>query len=145
AEKCLTLHLVWDLHASRGKQRRSNISEDRTSFDLRSASAIQRQLDHQGYVDGFVIQKNAMRVLAVRAQRFAVISHNGDHSFVVQAMFLQFAKEPPNFRVGIGDFAVVRLRTVFLFETCWRVIWIMSIVKMDPQEERPALHVAEPS
>src|SRR5262252_6733136 len=47
-------------------------------------------------------------------------------------------------RVGIRNFAVVRLRGVFLFE--WRgwIVGIVRVIEMKPQEKRPVRQLTQP-
>ena len=139
------MHLRWRRDAGRAQNRRRNIHQAGASFYPPPRLTIERQLDQQRNVKGFVVEKHSVRVLTVRPQRLAVIRHHRNQGFVVETVLAQRVQQFADAGVRISDFSVVGLRGVAFLEWRRRIVGVMRIVQMHPQEERPIGHLAEPS
>ncbi len=65
------------------------------------------QLDHERHPDGFVVEEDAVLVLAVIAEAFAVIGEKDDRRGVVEAFRSQKPEQLAEVLVGVLDLAVV--------------------------------------
>ena len=81
----------------------------------------------------------------MRAQRFAMVGHHRDHGFVIEAVLAQRVQQFADAGVGVGDFSVVGLRREALLVGRRRVIGIVRVVQMDPEEKWSIGNLAEPS
>ena len=95
-------------------------------------------------MQGFVVEKNTVRVLAVCSQRLAVVSHHRDQRFVVKTVLADLIQQFADSGVGVGNFTVVRLRGEARLERRRRIVGIMRVVKMHPQKKGPVRQLAEP-
>ena len=77
-------------------------------------------------------------------QRFTVICHDRDQSVVIFFLDVKCGEEFAQYRIGVSDFSVVRLRSVSFFERGGRIIGIVRIVEMHPNEERALGMFAHP-
>ena len=77
-----------------------------------------------------------MRVFVVLAQAFAVISDHDDERALVSSRVLQIRDEVGERRIGVGDFAIVKM--IFVSPRVRRgwLVGIMGIVQMHPNEMR---------
>ena len=61
-------------------------------------------------MESFIVQKHSVRVLAMRAQRLAMVRHHRNHGFVIEAVLAQRIQQFADAGIRVGDFSVVRLR-----------------------------------
>ena len=83
-----------------------------------------------------LIDEEAMRPLAVFAQRFAVVSHDHEERVVVQAQFPQAADDPADPRIDVGDPAGILVVGERLVEGRRRLIGPVGVVVVQEEEER---------
>ena len=96
---------------------------------IRSARrTIERQLDQQRHVESFVVQKNSMSVLAMRAQRLPMVRHHRNQGFVIKSVLAQRVQQFADAGVRVGDFAVVRLRSEAFLVGRRRIIRIVRVI-----------------
>src|SRR5450432_4001737 len=95
-------------------------------------------------MDGFVIKKNTVMLLAVFAERLTVVRHNSDQAAVEKISLPQLRQQPSDNRVGVSDLPVVRGRPVSRLVWLWRRIGIVRIVKMNPKKKGPGWMFVEP-
>ena len=78
---------------------------------LQTSSFVVRtgQLDDQWHAGGGGVDKKSVLILAVLAQRFAVIGHENNQGRCIAMAGLQPRDQAAKLRVGISDFAVVRM------------------------------------
>src|SRR6266566_2278391 len=86
-----------------------------------------------------------MRVFSMRAERFAVICHHRDQRLIVKPMLLECIKQLAYARVRVCNLTVIGLGCVVLFIGRRRIVRVMRIIEMHPQEKWPARHLAEPA
>ena len=110
----------------------SHIHQTHTRIDPSARAMRGRQLEQQGHVQRFVVEKDSVGVLAVRAQRLTVVGHHRNQGFVVKTVLADLVQQFAHGRVGIGDFAVIRLRSKPRLKRRWRIVRIVRIVKMHP-------------
>src|SRR4030081_1137022 len=96
-------------------------------------------------MDGLVIEKHPVPLLSVFAKGFTVVRGYRDDGVLIQPVLPQHFHEAANNRIGICDLAVVRGGGIVSFERFWRVIRVVSIVEMQPDEKRPLLVTAQPT
>lgn len=81
----------------------------------------------------------------MRAERFTMVGHHRNHGFVIKAVLAQRVQQFADAGVGVGDFSVVELGSEALLVGRRRVVGIVRVVKMDPEEEWSIGNLAEPS
>src|SRR6185369_2970869 len=140
----LPLHFAWNCDRRLPKHGGSDIHQADSSVYLLTRRVKPGKLDDQWHVNSGVIQENTMRVLAMLAKRLTVIRHHGDKRFVIQALGAQRSKKTTQLRVHVGDLAVIRIGLIAAFERLRRIVRIMGVVKVYPQEKWPCLSLAEP-
>src|SRR5258708_39676777 len=81
-----------------------------------------------------MVGENAVSVFVVLAESFSVISHDNDHCSLVPALFLEVGKEVTQRRIRVGNFSVVEPVLVDFGIRRRRLIRIMRIVEVHPNE-----------
>ena len=71
------------------------------------AAAVAGQLDNQRHADGRVVEKRAVRALAVLAKRLAMIGDDDDGARSRMPIAGECVEQPADRGVGVGDLAVV--------------------------------------
>jgi hypothetical protein len=115
-----------------------------------------READDERDPDRRVVEEDAVGVLAVLAEGLAVIARRHDERAVEVPPLPQPREEAGDGCVHRGDFAVVGLPREALGEGRRRVVGVVSVEEMDPEEdgapwtaveprERPRDHVSTPS
>jgi len=84
-------------------------------------------------------------LFTVFSERLSVIGHHGDYRSVKQTLCAQRDDEPPNYRVGVCNFSIVRRCLVVRSVGFRGAVGIVRIIKMDPKEKGMALMLAQPS
>ncbi len=102
------------------------------------------KLDQQRNMDGFVIKQHSMPLFSMFSERFSVIGRDCDDRVLVKAVPLQDGEEVSEHCVGICNFPVIRSGGIPLLEGRRRIIRIMGIVEMHPDEKRTGLVVTQP-
>ncbi len=144
-EQRLPLHLGRRRDAGGVENRGRNVHQPGAGFDRSARRAIERQLDQQRHVQSFVVQKHAMRVLAMRAQRLAMIRHHRDQGFVIKPVLAQRVQQVADTGVRVSDLAVVRLRREpFLIGRRW-IIRVVRVIQVNPEKDRFVSRMAKPS
>src|SRR6516164_9076203 len=100
-------------------------------------------LQHQGYVQSFVVEKDSVAPLPVLSESLAMVRDHHDDALIEQTLRPQFCQQLSNGGVHVGDFTVVG-RNAMGIERWWRIVRIVRIVKMQPKEEGPLRTLAEP-
>src|SRR6267154_1925658 len=93
-----------------------------------------RQLDEQGHMGGRIIEKNSMGLFTVFPEPFAMIANHDDQRTVVSVLPLQVLEKMSQRAVGVGDLAIVRTMLINLREGWRRIVRIMRIVEVHPNE-----------
>ena len=101
------------------------------SATRRPAPTLPCLLDDQRHVDRLVVEEQAVLLLAVIAEAFAVIRQQHDRRSVVELMRLQVVDEAADDLVGVGDLAVVGR---VLREARRRRVGLVRLVEMQEQE-----------
>ena len=83
---------------------------------------------------GGVVEKNSVSVFVMLAQAFAMISDHDDQCILVAAALFQISDEVGQRRIGIGDLAVVQMIFVSLRIRRRRLVGIVRIVEVNPDE-----------
>jgi hypothetical protein len=78
-----------------------------------------------------VVEKHAVRVLAVVAERFAVIGGDDDEGVGSGGL-----DEAADCAIHGRDLAVVRRRGIPSLQRAWRIVGIMRIEEMNPEKKR---------
>ncbi len=73
-----------------------------------------------------------------------MISHDCDQGFVVEIVLTNLVEELAYTRIDVCNFAVVGLRGKASLVGFRRIVRIMRVVEMNPQEERPVRQLAKP-
>src|SRR5437879_1925096 len=94
-----------------------------------------RQMDDERYMQRGVVNKEAVSLLSVLTQTFAVISAEDDQCVLVQALGLEKSNQPPHLRVGKGDLPLIGAIFVFSGIRGGRTVRIVRIVQVHPQEK----------
>jgi len=107
-------------------------------------SAPGRRFDDERDVDGGVVDKESMFVLAVFPERFAMVAEHHDGAAIIEARGFEPGDESAQFVIGISDLAVVRMSFVLGAEGLGRIIGAVGIVEMEPEENGLGPMVLEP-
>src|ERR1700685_2749644 len=86
-----------------------------------------------------------MVFFTVFAKRFSMVSRDGNHGVLIERMVLQNLQKTPYDRIHIGDFPVIRFRGISALERFWRIVGLVRIVKVKPDEKGFLRMMAEPS
>src|SRR5882757_5839480 len=130
-QKRLALHGIRNRKTQRAQNGRRNVDQSDPRVHTRR-TMLARKFEEQRNVDGLVIEKNAMMRFAVLAERLAMICHDSNQAGIEKISCPQFSEELSDNRVGVSNFAVVRLN---LIPRTIRLRWsvrIMRIVQMYP-------------
>src|SRR4051794_25870318 len=84
---------------------------------------------------GRIVDKEAMGLLPVFSESLPVISAEHNQGTVVCAPLLQIPEQASQLSIGECNFAIVRIGAVFLIERRWRVVGMMWVINMNPQEK----------
>ena len=95
-------------------------------------------------MDRRLVEEDAVRVLAVLAERLAVVARDHDEGAVVQLPFAETREEAPDRRVDARDLAVVRILREALLVRGRRVVRVVRVVEVHPDEHRPGGAAVEP-
>src|SRR5262249_35560786 len=68
------------------------------------------------------------------AQTFSVISYDHDHCSFIPSLLLEVSKEVAQRRIRVGNFSVVRPVFVKVRIRGRRLVWIMGIIEVHPNE-----------
>ena len=104
-----------------------------------SARRHARAAHDERHVHRAVVQQVGVRQLVVLAHALAVVGRQHDQRAVVEAVALQPVEQRAEALVGVGDLAVVRPVREELVVGHRRVVRLVRVVVVDPQEERLAL------
>ena len=107
-------------------------------------SASRGRFHDQRNVDGRVVDEEAMLFFAVLAQRLSVIAEHDDRGAVVKLVLLQPGDQASQFVVGVGNFAVIRMRAVLGAKGLRRIVRTVRIVQMQPEEKRTSRSLLQP-
>lgn len=113
-----------------------NVGGAHQRVDDHAAMGCVRHLNNEWNVEGRVIEKEAVSLLSVLAQAFAMIADNNNDRVPIGARFLQLRDEVAKRGVGVGDLTVVEMRGILFGEGRRRLVRIMGIVEVDPHEAR---------
>ena len=144
AEQGMPLHFAGDRDGSGLQDGGQDVDEFDAIFNLYWRCGGARELDDEGDADGFVVEEDAVGIFAMSAEGLAVIGGDGHDGVVIKAAGFQLAHEFADYLVFIGDGSVVRLGGVFAFVGLGRIVRVVGVVEMDPEEERAAGMLAEP-
>src|SRR5882724_8341718 len=78
------------------------------------------------------------------AQSFSVVSHHNNQCSLIPALFLQVSKEATQRRICVSNFSVVEPVLVSYGVRRRRVVWIVRIIQVQPNEMRPRWMRIEP-
>src|SRR5579864_3723808 len=77
-------------------------------------------------------------------QSFSMIGHYGDQRTIVKAAQPQPVEKLADRRIDVGNLAIVGSRGVASLERLRRIIGIVSVVEMDPDEEWAVMVCCQP-
>ena len=83
-----------------------------------------------------IVEKDAVSVLVMLAEPFSVISHHNNHCSLVPSLFLEVSKEVTQRRIRVRNFPVVEPALVSLSVRRRRLVRIMRVIKVQPDEMR---------
>src|SRR5260370_27539581 len=86
-----------------------------------------------------------MAVLSMIAEGLSMVGGDGTDGVLIHPVLPQLLHKAADNRVRVGDLAIVRLRGIVSLERLRRVIRVVSIVEMQPDEKRPLLMTAQPA
>src|SRR5882724_7994933 len=89
-------------------------------------------------MDGWIVQQNPVRALAMLAKSLAMIGRHCDQRAVIETCGFQGGEELAQHRIGISDLRIVRVGYL-RFVRLRRVVGIVRVIHMHPQKERAAL------
>ena len=96
-------------------------------------------------MESLVVQKHAMRVLAMCAQRLAMIRHHRDQGFVIKPVLAQRVQQVADAGVRVSNLAIVRLRREpFLKGRRW-IIRVVRVIQVNPEKGRFVSRMAKPA
>src|SRR6476660_6469891 len=109
-----------------------------------AGKAVTRQLDEQRHMDRGVIKENAVSQFPMLTQRLAVVGCYDDERIVVQPLAPQIIQELAYDIVHVGDCSVIRLFGILAAERFRRIVGVVCIPEVKPQEKRAPLLLAHP-
>ncbi len=95
-------------------------------------------------MDGSVVKENTVGEFAVVAQGFAVIGGNGNQRIVIQPLVPQVVKQFAYGGIYVGDTPIVRGTRKLAAEGFGRIIGVVRVPQVKPQEKGTALLLPEP-
>jgi hypothetical protein len=129
AEQRLALHRAGFGQARGIEQRWRHVGESHARRIARAGAAPVRRPQHQGHMEARFVEKDAVRVLAVVAQRFAVIGRHGDDRLRTGGLY-----QASRGAIDGGDLPVVQRGREPRFQIRRRIVRIVRVVEMDPGE-----------
>ena len=120
---------------SAGQRRNRRREIDRAHRRADHARRERRRGNDHRHVQRRFVKQQAVRQLAVLAERFAVIADERDDGVAA----IDRGEQPGHLRIDVRDFAVVRLRI-----RRRRRVRRMRIVEMHPREEWPRFRLPQP-
>src|SRR5258708_27860253 len=103
-----------------------------------------RQFDDKRNVNGGVVNKEAVLMLAVLCESFAVIAHEQNQAAIINLITFEPLDQAAEFMVGISNLSVVEVALILAAVRLGRIIRAMRIVQMQPKEKWPPRILAEP-
>src|SRR5579863_337094 len=94
------------------------------------------RLDDQRHTQSRAIGEEPVLVLAMLAQRLAVVTEHNDERPVVESGFAQVIKHPSELAVCVGNLAVVEVAGVARVKRLRRIIGTVGVVQVKPREVR---------
>jgi hypothetical protein len=85
-----------------------------------------------------------MRLLAMVVQAFAVVPERDDQRALAEIQLVERSQQAANLRVSVSDFAGVRIFAVGALEGLRRVIRVVRIVIVNPEEEPLSADLFQP-
>ncbi len=125
------------------EDRRRDVGQLGGRVDRLSRPGAARELDEQRHLERLSIEEDAVGVVAVVAEPFAVIRHQDDESVVVVPQFAQTVEQAAHEVVGVGDLGIVAV-AVAGRERRWSGVRGVRLVDVEEEEEPPVLAGAEP-
>src|SRR5229473_6392542 len=86
-------------------------------------------------MQGRFVDKETVRFLAMLAESFAVVAGDNDQRPVIYSFGFQIGDDASYLRIHEGNSTIVRMAAIFLQIRRRRVVRMVRVVKMDPQEE----------
>src|SRR6266403_6290175 len=144
AQKRFALHVMRDRNSHRLQEGGQDIDQPGAALDSFSGGAPSRQLEQERHANGLIVEKNPVRGLSVFAQGLAMISHDGYQRAVIKPAQPQPTEEFAHRGIGVCNFAVVRRGSVLGLVRLRRIIGVVRVVEMHPDEERPLVVCGQP-
>ncbi len=95
-------------------------------------------------MDGGVVDKEAMLVFAMLAQRFAMVAQEQNQTLLVELVPLEPSDQTAEFMIGIGDLSVIQMPSILAPIRFRRIVGAVRIVQMEPEEERSPRILLQP-
>src|ERR1700686_4524219 len=92
-------------------------------------------MEDERNMQGRVVDKKSVRLFSVLAQALPVITAQHNKRVLIEVLFLQKANEPAHLLVRKSDLAIIQTILVFRTEGRRRMVGIMWIVKVHPEEK----------
>src|SRR6202166_644670 len=81
-----------------------------------------------------IVEENAVSVFVMLAESFSVISHDNNHCSLIPSLFLEVSEEVTQCRIRVGNFSVVGPVLVNFGVRRRRLVRIVRIVEVHPNE-----------
>jgi hypothetical protein len=117
---------------------------DMTDILVNLDGLLTRDDGDQGNPESAVVGKIAVSGFPMLAQGFSVVSCQYDQRIFVEPLILDIIEQLAQRKINIGHLAVIGSVSILRFERLWRLITLMRVETMDP-EEPPAVLDFEPS
>src|SRR5216684_2543183 len=101
-------------------------------------------MDDHRHVQRRIVDEEAMSLLSMLAQAFAMISREYDQSVVIKPFCLQERDYAPKLRVREGNLTVVQPILILLAIRRRGLVRVMRIIQMHPQKELALRVLAQP-
>ena len=95
-------------------------------------------------VESGVVKEDTVRRFAVFAQALAVIAHHDNQSARGEAQLIEAIEQAPHLLVHVSNFAVVEVLRVQVLVRLGRVVRLVGIVVVRPEEELPLAILLQP-
>lgn len=104
----------------------------------RLLARCERHFEDQRYVQGRVVQEDAVGLLFVFTKALAVVACHHDERAVIVVVLLDEVEQVRDCGIGVGDFAIVGMILELRGERLGWFVGIVRVIQMHPEEARTA-------
>ena len=119
------------------QNRRENVGGSDLVVDRGSGSVRSGQFEDERHMKRGIVQKDAVSLFTVLAESLAMVSDNDNQRGIVPPLFLQIVEECLQCRIRVRDLTIVGTMLIDLRVRGRRLVRIVWIVKMYPDEAFP--------